>query len=695
VRGYAAALQLPAALLAAALTLAAAIAPPMAAAETPVQVQVQLEPEVIGLDDTTTLTITAESGGISSLSFQPKFVLDNLEIAGYPSQSEQVALLNGTLSRSFRYSLPLRPMAIGTAHVRALVVNVRGQLMRLADQEISIQEQPAGAAPGPSGGAMGGAGNLPGIAGGRRGAPPPGLPSPQDLFNQLFGGRRPTLGEAPPAQGPAAFLRAEVLPSKPLAGEQALYTLYLYTRQDIAGINSTAMPTFQGFWVRDVPQPERLVPEMVAVGTERYARVPILRKALFALRPGPHVLEPAGCDVVIEPIARNFFGPTLASPEELHLGTPALTVDVRPLPFSPPGFSGVIGQVSLAAKLQPYTLLPGQAATLTVTLAGTGNLQGVAAPRLDLPPAITAFPPQQQSDDRLDGTTVRGRRTWTYVLIANRPGRYNLRPHPVTYFDPARREYRLADSPPLALAALAPPAAPPALPAHGATPPARHAASPHQSPFSFAGLAGLFRSIGPANPANPARPSDPSDPSDPSYWSLWLRLAVRRFDLGLLLTVAVLLTLVLVLRRRYRQSPALAHGLAAISGASGASGASTVSPPFAAGHPSSRDAGASLADLEKKLKEAAREDRPRHAATLVEEGWRGLLAARWGVPATTPPPRWGAALAAHGAPPDLADDMLHLSEELHYLRYAPQLSTTSAVRDEVLSRSRQLLRRLR
>jgi hypothetical protein len=637
-----------AALLAAVAAVAAAAAPATAAAETPVQVHVQLEPQVIGLDDTAVLVVTAEAGGISSLSFQPKFVLDNLEIAGFASQAEEVALVNGTLSRSYRYSLPLRPMAIGAAHIRGLVLTVRGQLMHLPDQEISVGEQPAGTAP-----AAGGA---------RRGAPAQGLPSAQDLFNQVFGGRRGPFGEAPRDQGPAAFLRAELLPPRPLAGEQALYTIYLYTRQDVAGINATAMPTFQGFWVRDVPLPERLVPEMVAVGSERYARVPIVRKALFALRPGPHTLEPAGCDVVIEPLVRNFFGPTLARPEELHLGTAALAVDVRPLPAPPPGWSGVIGEVSLAARLQPYTLLPGQAATLTVTLAGTGNLQGVAAPRLDLPPAITVFPPQQQSDDHLEGTTVKGRRTWTYVLIANRPGHYDLRPHPITYFDPARREYRRAESPPLALAALAPP--PAAAPAHRGLPGApasanRPAGSPAlQAPVSLA-----------------------------SVWP-WMLHAWRRLDLGLLAALAILLTIVLLLRRRYR--PALAP-------AGGPAASDPGSPPLAAGGPPGGGAGAAagVADLEKKLKEAAREDRPRHAATLVEEGWRGLLAARWGVPTTTPPPRWGAALAAHGAPPDLADEMLHLIEELHYLRYAPQLSTTSAVRDEVLSRSRQILRRLR
>jgi hypothetical protein len=132
--------------------------------------------------------------------------------------------------------------------------------------------------------------------------------------------------------------------------------------------------------------------------------------------------------------------------------------------------------------------------------------------------------------------------------------------------------------------------------------------------------------------------------------------------------------------RRGRSRP---EGLAAAPGTAGSPG---VAPPSAAAHP---------ADLERKLREAAGEDRPRQAAALVEEGWRGYLARRWGLPITTPPPRWGAVLAAQGVASEIADEVVRLVEELHYLRYAPQLSTTGAVRDELVARSRQLLRQLR
>ncbi len=648
-----------------------------------IQVHVALQPAVIGLDETATLTIEAAGGGIGSLSFEPRFALENLEMVGGPSQFEDLNLINGNLSRSFRYTLRLRPIAVGPARVRALLLPLRGQLVRLPDQEIRVQEQPAGLAGGGAGG-IGANGTGANGIGANGGAGAGGLPQdPAELFERLFGGGSPFGGQRRQA-GPAAFLRAEVQPPSPLVGEQALYTIYLYTRQDVAAVNATAMPTFRGFWVRDVPLPERLTPEMVAVGGDRYARVAMIRKALFGLRPGHHDLEPAGCDVVVEPPSRGFFGPTLARPEELHLRTPAVAVEVQPLPAAPPGFAGLVGQVSLAARLQPYSLHLGECAALTVTLAGAGNLQGVAPPRLDLPPGVRLFPPQQQSEDHLSGTTVEGRRTWTFVLVPTRPGHYDVRPKSMAFFDPAHREYRLASSPPLGLTALPAPAA-------------------------------TAATTGSAGAPRPGSPGGAAARRDGLLW--WASAARRRpWPLALAVVLGMVAAASALTWRRSRRAhvragwaaapggsagvPGPTGGAAGKAASSGAAGApSSPTAPAAAGSSAAAVAAAAAAahpaELERKLREAAGEDRPRQAAALVEEGWRGYLARRWGLPVTTPPPRWGAVLAAQGVASEIADEVVRLVEELHYLRYAPQLSTTGAVRDELVARSRLLLRRLR
>jgi hypothetical protein len=664
----------------------AAMAPtPLAAS--PFTLNVSLTPAVIGLDETATFTIEASGGGLGSFRFEPHYVLENLAPVEGPSRFDDFSLINGNLSHTSRYSLRLRPRGTGPARVRSLMVAVHGQLVRLPDQEIRVQEQPAGQA----GAGPGGAGSQ--------------APEPEDLIEQLFGGGSP-FSQVPRQPGPAAFLRAEVQPARPRQGEQAVYSIYLYTRQDVAAINATDMPSFRGFWVRDLPQPEHLVPEMVTVGAERYGRVAMIRKALFALRPGRHVLEPAGCDVVVSPPNRGFFGPP-PRPEELHLRTPELAVEVEPLPPPPAGFGGLVGQVSLAAKLQPYSLRLGDGATLAVTLAGSGHLEGVAAPRLELPAGLTVFPPQQQSEDHVSGGTVVGRRTWTFVIVPNRPGTYSVRPSGVTFFDPTRGQYRVAESAPLALTALP---APPAAAASGAA----------GAAGSSGGTAGRARRGAAARQGLGALSWESLRRARPGLLAIlpWLAL------LG-----AVVLA-VLVARQRQRRhlrstvpaasaafpapvatappAGAAAAGPAApgvaVPGVAvpGAASPGAAAPPAAASSSQGAAAGATgteppprPGDVERKLREAAREDRPRQAAALVEEGWRGYLAGRCGLPATTPAARWGAVLAAQGMASDLADEVARLAEELHYLRYAPQLSTTGAVRDEMLARSRQLLRRLR
>ena len=81
-------------------------------------------------------------------------------------------------------------------------------------------------------------------------------------------------------------------------------------------------------------------------------------------------------------------------------------------------------------------------------------------------------------------------------------------------------------------------------------------------------------------------------------------------------------------------------------------------------------------------------------AVRIEEAWRDLLQSRWGVPREAPPSRWRELLAGQGVEAEALDELDLLIEDLQYLRFAPQLSTTDALRADALARCRRLLRRL-
>ncbi|MES1244036.1 MAG: BatD family protein [Acidobacteriota bacterium] len=570
-----------------------------------VRVKATLEPARIGLDETATLSIEAQGGGFGNLRFRPDFDLENFEVVGGPYQYEDVRFGNGSLSRSFRVSWRLRALSTGRARVRDLRIRMQGEVVPLGTREIRVQEEPTGLS-----------------------APIPGGFEPEDdPFDRLFGRWAPPWERRPGR--PDAFLRAEVRPLRPVVGQQVLYTVYLYTLVDVSAVTPSQIPDFKGFWVRDIPQPQKLPTEMVEVEGRRYGRVVLIQKALFPLRAGPHPIQPTEMDLLVRTIDRSLFGPAAISrPQQVHLRTPAMAVDVQELPEAPPGFTGAVGRMDLAAKIEPAEVRLGESATVTLTLTGEGNLHGVTEPRFPKVPGLDVLPPQQEGDDRVVGTAIRGDRTWSYPVVPERAGAYSLKLPQLTYFDPEAGQYKVASAPPVRLTALPPP--------------------PKEPPTRSASLL-------PAAPER-GRPSMPRV-EPPRTWNE---------ALPWILAVPSALALVLVLVRRRQSSP----GLSRIS---------------------SREA---RHRLEQGLREAGAETRPRQLAAKIEESWRGFLETRWEIPPGTPTPRWADLLAERGADPEAARELVGLADDLHYLRYAPQLSSCDTLCREVLERCRRLVRRL-
>lgn len=573
-----------------------------------VDVRVSLEPEVIGVDETAVFSIEVHGEGFTSLLFRPSFELENLEVIGGPSQHEDLRFGNRTLSRTLRLSWEVRPLGIGKGRIHNILLQMKGNSVQLQPREIRVRREPTQLAQRSYGGVDDEDGE-------------------DDPFQQFFG-RIPQLRRRP--EQPEVFLRSEIQPRQPVVGQQMLYSLYLYTREDIGALSTSGVPAFRGFWVQDVPIPQQIPTEMVEVDGRRYGRVPLLHKALFPLRAGRYKVEPATVDLTVQRYDREFFfGARIARPEALRLQTEAQWIAIQPLPPAPPGFGGAVGQLALSADLQPREIRLGEAATLTVRLAGTGNLQGVREPEVTMPEGVTVHPPQQEGKEEVKDGQVKGSRTWKYVVVPERAGRYTLETPEITYFDPNARQYRVAASPDLRLAAL--PRASTAAgngdhEPHGI----RMAATPARS-FS----AGFFNAKWPG---------------------LLPLLFLLPWGLALVVTLA---------RRQTRNN------------------ARDENPPVSPRH----------GGFEEKLREAESEERPRQAALKIEEAWHEVLAGRWGLPAATPPARWREALARK-APAEILDELATLVEDLQYLRHAPQLSTTGSLRAEVLARSRRLLRRM-
>ncbi|MEE8526675.1 MAG: BatD family protein [Thermoanaerobaculia bacterium] len=567
----------------------------------------QLDPAgQAGLDERVMLRIKLE--GVKSGRPQPDFQLDNLRILAGPSQSTSLTIINGVPSSSLTLTYSLQPLNVGKARVHSARVRLGDQLLELPDREIQILEET-----------------------------PPGrrrqvARDPLDSFrNDPFFDRRSPLEELllgrrrqqrrRQQQAPRVFLQAETSPRKPWVGEQVLYTLYLYTDVDVRSINPEELPDFKGFWSRTIPQPERIQPELVTHEGQDIYRFVLLQRALFPRRGG--AFEIPRVEATMDALVRTNdpFGSLLPRARQISRTSNPVTVEVRELPAPPAGFQGVVGQISLVADLAPRELEVGEAATLTLTLSGRGHLQGIAPPEVGELDGIEVFPPQQQSDETLRGKSVTGSRTWSYVLVPQRPGEWQLPPIEVPYFDPRRDRYASAVAADLGL--------------------------------MVRGTTSLEPSGGQTVELHPIRsgalPIVAGSRFDGSTLRPWL--------FGLPWGLAALL---LGFRR------------------------------FAGGSRSSEG----RKRLLERLKAAAGEERPRQAAALLEDAWREFLEFRWDIPPGVPSTQWGGLLEAHGVQGANADGLVKLADDLHYLRYAPKLSSTAELRKELVERSRKLVRSL-
>ncbi len=613
------------------LALTLALAPVLALlAAAPVRgadfrVASRLEPREVGLGGHAYFTIEVEGPGFQHPRLSPRFELDNLEVVGRPDVSHGMTFGGGGSGWRYSWTWRLRPLEAGPATVFDVHLLVGDRAVELAPRSLEVlEEAPPGVGP-PGPGALS----------------PDGRSARRSRLEELLS-RSPGRGrvqDRPAARDggeePALFLRAVAEPTRPYVGQRVLYTVYLYTRVPVRGMEPERLPTFRGLWAREVELHDAGA-ERVEWGDELYTRKAILRKQLFPLAAATHVVEPVRLRLLVERIERDrLFFSAVRVPVQVVRESNPVELDVRPLPPAPPdrlgraelpaGFAGTVAALSLEADLEPAELDVGQGATLTVTATGEGHLEALAAPAVQVPDGLDLIGPQPAASR--DGEDGASRRRWTYLLVPRRAGLWRLPALEVPYFDPGAGEYRLARAPvPDLVARLA----------SGESTGAGAAAPPHTIRSAALPAAGGGSRSG------------------------WSRL---RAALPWAFALPWVAALALILTRRGRQ------------GRAGATGGG-------------------VRDLRRGLEAALREERPRRAAAGIERAWRGFLADSRGVPEAVPPASWPDELLARGARPEACRELRRLLEELHYLRFAPELSATASLAGELVRRSQRVARDL-
>lgn len=268
--------------------------------------------------------------------------------------------------------------------------------------------------------------------------PMPGFPMDDD--DPFMGFPTPDV----PRSDSDLFLRTSLDKDEAYVGEQVVLTLVLFSRVDAGNVDNVSLPRLDGVWVEDLDSPTRLVPEHREVNGIPYRAYVVMRRALFAMKPGTVQITSAEAD-----ITTGFF----MSGTRVHRRSNPLTLKVKPLPpGGPPGQKvTMVGRWRLSTEASQTKVALGEPVQVKVILEGKGNLKDATVPPLKGPAGVKVYDPTTTDKLSVTRNTVSGKRVVEYVVLPQQTGRFTLPGLSLWFFNPETQKYEESKTDPIEL----------------------------------------------------------------------------------------------------------------------------------------------------------------------------------------------------------------------------------------------------
>lgn len=339
---------------------------------------------------------------------------DDFQLVWGPQQgrSTSVQIINGKTTRSsqFTYTYILMPRKTGKFTIPEAVAKLKGG--RQISSGTATVEVVANSGSSSSGGGSTGGNSSSGSS--------VGVISDDDLFMRF------------------TFSRRNVV-----VGEPVVATLKLYQRVNIAGFEDARFPTFNGFWSQEVEAPTNIEFQRENVDGNIYYSAVLRKYVLIPQQSGQITIDPAELVCVVNvrmtpsagaSIFDSFFEDQRTIRKRVL--TEPYTVNVSPLPAGAPAtFGGGVGDFSISAALSKDSLMTHEAASLTVTIKGKGNVSLLEAPDVSFPPDMEVYDMKvsEKTDKSTGGTS--GSKIYEYPFIPRSHGDFEIPAIRYSYYD--------------------------------------------------------------------------------------------------------------------------------------------------------------------------------------------------------------------------------------------------------------------
>ena len=249
-------------------------------------------------------------------------------------------------------------------------------------------------------------------------------------------------------------LRLSLNKTSVVKGEPVIATLKLYSRAAISGFENVRFPSFNGFWNQEIEAPQNVEFKRETLNGSIYDAALLRRWMLLPQQSGEIVIDPAElvCAVQVRSSSsggRSIFDDFFDSYETIRkrVTTPAVKVNVKDLPSgAPKSFTGGVGSFKMDVKVTPSSVKSHEAASVIVTISGTGNINLIDSPSFAFPPDFEAYDVKRDEKIHTETGGTSGTKTFEYPFIPRSHGEFTIGPVEFTYYDVKAGKYETISS---------------------------------------------------------------------------------------------------------------------------------------------------------------------------------------------------------------------------------------------------------
>lgn len=380
-------------------------------------------PAHVGVGDEFRLSYVVNSSDVSGaphISSIPGFdIVYGPATSNYSSTSVVNGRVSKTASVTFTYTLIARKE--GTFTLPAVTLQVEGRSCTSNRPRITVGK----ASSAQSRQSTGGSGGSSSVSLPPRGSASSGRISPQDLYIEVSANKKVVYEQEP-----------------------VLLSYRVYTNLMLEQLQGK-MPDLKGFVAKEVPLPRQKQLTVANHNGRTVQTTTWSQYVMFPQQSGKLTIPSIPFEGVIalpnhnvDPIDAFFFGSNPVTRINHTVHAPSLTIEVKPLPSKPAGFSGAVGSgFTLSAQLLTANPRENETLTLRLRIHGTGNIDLVTPPTVAFPSDFETFDPQTKANTRLTTAGMEGDLIVDYPAIPNHKGQFTIPRINFIFFNPQDGKY--------------------------------------------------------------------------------------------------------------------------------------------------------------------------------------------------------------------------------------------------------------